>query len=212
MWISYVFLKCPNAHAAVQRIDLSEAADPCGKLERLAHVANFVFRKGFLPANVRSRVHWEDACKRHIEEHVCVKDVLCERDVGKNEDKPLRLVIGWNSALVTESVKPVADFGFKFKTIHPVFVDKPSTGAENQIRAVLLEPADEPALDPVPLTASQPFHTSPITTPVFLIPVDSVPSLWTIHTILFGIILLLSWTTVLYLWIYPCARQHCPIQ
>lgn len=140
--------------------------------------------------------------------------MLCQRDVGKDEDKPLRLVIGWDSVLVAESVKFEADFGFNFKTIRPAFAEKPGTKVEKRVVAVFPEPTKAAAapsyiVSPIASPTSQ---TPSPATPISFTALDTVPSLWTLHIILFGTILFLSWTSILYPRVYRCVCEHCPIQ
>lgn len=249
LWISYVFLKSPNAHASVQRINIVDVSDPCGKLERLAHVANYVFRKGFLPANVRSLVHWEDACKRRIEEHVCVKDVLCDRGVGKDEDTPLRLVIGLDSAFVAEWTELEADSG-SLKTTPPASAEMhdgikdvtssfgPIPPEQNSSKLYTIPQISSPpyhtistppsstssskldglsetyAIPPVPsppYQASSPSLSSALSRPLSALEGECNYSLWTFHYILFGTLLFLSYTSVLYPRIY-CVCEQCRLQ
>ena len=63
------------------------------KMERLAHLTNYIFKQGYVAAKYRTTVHWEGLCGKKIEEGTFVEEVL-EWGVGGCEDKPLRLVIG----------------------------------------------------------------------------------------------------------------------
>jgi hypothetical protein len=79
-----------HPHTATQRIRLDLLHLKC---ERLAHLTNHIFAKGYLPSKARSLVSWKGACGKLIEENVKVEDVL-SRGEGVCESKPLRLVIG----------------------------------------------------------------------------------------------------------------------
>ena len=90
LWFTYVYLRTPRAQAATQRIKLDA---PNLKCERLAHVTNHIFAKGYLPANYRSLVHWQGACGKQVDENAKVEDLLSWGE-GVSEDKSLRLIIG----------------------------------------------------------------------------------------------------------------------
>ena len=90
LWFTYVFLRTPRAQAATQRVKLDA---PNLKCERLAHITNYIFAKGYLPANYRSLVHWQGACGKQVNDNAMVEDLL-SRGEGVSEDKSLRLIIG----------------------------------------------------------------------------------------------------------------------
>lgn len=90
IWIHYEYVHAVHTHTATQRIRLDL---PHFKCERLAHITNHIFAKGYLPSNTRSLVSWKGACGKHIEESTKVEDVLTWGE-GHCEGKPLRLVIG----------------------------------------------------------------------------------------------------------------------
>src|SRR5579863_5248544 len=89
IWVHYEYVHCGRPHTATQRVRLDL---PDLKCERLAHLANYIFSKGYLPCNARSLVSWKAACGKHVEESTKVEDVLSWGE-GVCEDKPLRLVI-----------------------------------------------------------------------------------------------------------------------
>ncbi|KAI0297770.1 hypothetical protein BC826DRAFT_967680 [Russula brevipes] len=66
---------------------------PHFKCERLAHLTNHIFAKGYLPCKARSLVSWKAACGKQIEESVKVEEVFSWGE-GLCESKPLCLVIG----------------------------------------------------------------------------------------------------------------------
>ncbi len=90
IWVHYEYLNSVHQVTATQRIRLDL---PTFKCERLAHLTNHIFAKGYLPAKMRSFVSWKGACGKYIEESVKVEDVF-SWDEGLCETKPLRLVIG----------------------------------------------------------------------------------------------------------------------
>ena len=90
IWVHYEYVHSVHPHTATQRIRLDL---PHFKCERLAHITNHIFAKGYLPSNTRSLVSWKGVCGKHIEENVKVEDVLSWGE-GLCESKPLRLVIG----------------------------------------------------------------------------------------------------------------------
>lgn len=100
VWVRYVYKHTPRAHAATQRVKLAShvAHHAAGhnhhvSPERLAHITNFIFAQGYLPANVRSCVYWEGICGRRLGESIGVHDLLMSGE-GASEDKALRLIIG----------------------------------------------------------------------------------------------------------------------
>lgn len=86
----YEYVNGVHPQSATQRIRLDL---PHFKCERLAHITNHIFAKGYLPSKTRSLVTWKGACGKHIEESVKVEEVLSWGE-GLSESKPLRLVIG----------------------------------------------------------------------------------------------------------------------
>lgn len=90
IWVHYEYVRGVNPQTATQRIRLDL---PHFKCERLAHLTNHIFSKGYLPAKARSLVSWKGVCGKHIEESTKVEDVLAWSE-GLCEEKPLRLVIG----------------------------------------------------------------------------------------------------------------------
>lgn len=92
LWVRYVYTHSARAHAATQRIKLNTLHHTVCH-ERLAHITNYVFSQGYLPAHVRSCVYWEAPCGRRLGEVAHVEELLCAGD-GSNEAKALRLVIG----------------------------------------------------------------------------------------------------------------------
>lgn len=90
IWVHYEYVHAGHKQTATQRIRLDL---PHFKCERLAHLTNYVFSKGYLPAKARSLVSWQNACGKHIEESTKVEDVLSWGE-GLCESKPLSLVIG----------------------------------------------------------------------------------------------------------------------
>jgi hypothetical protein len=90
IWVHYEYVHCGHLQTATQRIHLDL---PDFKCERLAHLTNYIFTKGYLPCKARSLVSWKAACGKHVEESTKVEDVLSWGE-GTCEDKPLRLVIG----------------------------------------------------------------------------------------------------------------------
>jgi hypothetical protein len=89
IWVHYEYLHDRHSHTSTQRFRLDL---PHTKFERLAHLTNHIFAKGYLPSKVRSAVSWKRASGKHIEENVKVDDLLSFGE-GVSEDKPLRLVI-----------------------------------------------------------------------------------------------------------------------
>jgi len=89
IWVHYQYVHCGHPHTATQRIRLDV---PHFKCERLAHLTNHIFAKGYLPCKARSLVSWKAACGKHIEESVKVEEVFSWGE-GLCESKPLCLVI-----------------------------------------------------------------------------------------------------------------------
>ncbi|KAH9969832.1 hypothetical protein BC827DRAFT_37051 [Russula dissimulans] len=89
IWVHYEYVYCGRPDTTTQRFRLDL---PDFKCERLAHITNHIFAKGYLPCKARSLVSWKSACGKHVEENTKVEDVLLLGD-GVCEDKPLRLVI-----------------------------------------------------------------------------------------------------------------------
>ena len=90
VWVHYEYLHCGHPHTATQRFRLDL---PDFKCERLAHITNYIFAKGYLPCKARCLVSWKGASGKHVEENVKVEDVLSWGG-GTCSEKPLRLVIG----------------------------------------------------------------------------------------------------------------------
>ena len=90
VWVHYEYLDNRHRHTATQRIRLDL---PHVKCERLVHLTNHIFAKGYLPGKARSLVTWKGACGKLIEESAKVEDVLSWGE-GVCETKPLRLEIG----------------------------------------------------------------------------------------------------------------------
>ena len=91
IWVHYEYLHSVHPHTATQRIRLDLAEFKC---ERLAHITNYIFAKGYLPSNTRSLVSWKGASGKHIDESTKVDEVLTTLGEGLLESKPVRLVIG----------------------------------------------------------------------------------------------------------------------
>ena len=90
IWVNYEYVNGAHPHTATQRFPLDS---PYFKCERLAHLTDHIFAKGFLPCKARSLVSWKGACGKHVKENAEVEDVLSWGE-GLCEEKPLRLVIG----------------------------------------------------------------------------------------------------------------------
>ena len=90
VWVHYEYLDNRHPHTAIQRIRLDL---PHLKCERLAHLTNHIFAKGYLPRKARSLVTWKSPRGKHIEESAKVEDLLTWGE-GVCETKPLRLEIG----------------------------------------------------------------------------------------------------------------------
>jgi len=118
LWFTYVYKHNPSAPVVTQRIKLPVlAASPVGstpttptsgcpmpmpvphphpqpvKMDRLAHVTNYIFSQGFLEPKHRAVVHWEGLCGNKIEEFTTVEEAINGWGIGHCEDKPLRLII-----------------------------------------------------------------------------------------------------------------------
>ncbi|RDB14834.1 hypothetical protein Hypma_016378 [Hypsizygus marmoreus] len=92
VWFKYVYPHNASAPAVAQRVKLASPTASTGRLERLAHVTNYVFAQGYLAAKLRPTVHWEDGCGKRIEEHAFVEEVLGWGE-GGCEERPLRLIV-----------------------------------------------------------------------------------------------------------------------
>ena len=90
MWFSYVYTHNPCAPVVVQRVKTNSTEFKC---EKLAHVTNYLFTKGYLPNKLRCYVHWERSCGQVISEDVSVVSLL-ESGQGLCEERPIRLIIG----------------------------------------------------------------------------------------------------------------------
>ena len=86
----YEYVHAVHQVITTQRIRLDL---PNFKCERLARLTNHIFAKGYLPAKMRSFVHWKGACGKRIEESVKVEEVFTW-DEGLCDTKSLRLVVG----------------------------------------------------------------------------------------------------------------------
>lgn len=92
IWVHYEYVHCGHQYTATQRFCL-EMPDSDFKCERLAHITNYIFAKGYLPSKARSLVSWRAMSGKVIEESTKVEDVLSWGE-GVCEEKPVCLVIG----------------------------------------------------------------------------------------------------------------------
>lgn len=90
IWVHYEYVNSVHRYTTTQRFRLDS---PHFKCERLTHLTDHIFAKGYLPCKARSLVSWKGAGGKHVEENVYVKEVLSWGE-GLSEEKPLRLVIG----------------------------------------------------------------------------------------------------------------------
>jgi hypothetical protein len=90
IWVRYEYVNAIHPHTATQRLHLDS---PHFKCERLTHLTNHIFSKGYLPGKARFLVSWKGACGKDVKENAKVEDVLSWGE-GLCEEKPLRLVIG----------------------------------------------------------------------------------------------------------------------
>jgi hypothetical protein len=90
LWFSYIYIHNPPAEAVTQRIKFASLQK---RFEKIAHVTNYVFAQGYLPAKYRPHVFWETPCGKRVSECASVDEVLLAAE-GVSEEKPLRLVIG----------------------------------------------------------------------------------------------------------------------
>jgi len=90
IWVHYEYVNGVHPHNATQRFRLNS---PHFRCERLTHLTNYIFAKGYLPCKARSLVSWKGACGKHVKENANVEDVLSWGE-GLCEEKPLHLVIG----------------------------------------------------------------------------------------------------------------------
>jgi hypothetical protein len=90
IWVLYEYVNGVHPHTATQRFRLDP---PHSKCERLTHLTDHIFAKGYLPCKARPLVSWKGACGKHIKENAEVEDVLSWGE-GLCEEVPLRLVIG----------------------------------------------------------------------------------------------------------------------
>lgn len=90
VWFSYHYLHKPVAPVVTQRVrlDVSET-----KFEIVAQLTNHIFCRGYLPCHLRSKVYWQAACGRRVEEHENLQALL-EAGEGVCETACLRLNIG----------------------------------------------------------------------------------------------------------------------
>ncbi|VDC01306.1 unnamed protein product [Peniophora sp. CBMAI 1063] len=87
----YVYTHSARTHNATQRIKLDTLHHTICH-DRLAHITNYVFAQGYLPAHVRSCVYWEAPYGRRLGEVAHVEELLGAGE-GCSEAKALRLVI-----------------------------------------------------------------------------------------------------------------------
>jgi hypothetical protein len=90
IWVRYEYVHCGHQHATTQRFRLDM---PHFKCERLAHITNHIFDKGYLPGKARSLVSWNAGCGKGIKDSTKVEDVLSWGE-GVCEESPMSLVIG----------------------------------------------------------------------------------------------------------------------
>ncbi|KAH9002795.1 hypothetical protein EDB86DRAFT_2800281, partial [Lactarius hatsudake] len=114
IWVHYEYLHDRHSHTSVQciRLDL-----PRTKFERLAHLTDHIFAKGYLPNKVRSAVSWKRASGKHVAENVRIDDLPSS---SVSEDKPLRLVIG--KSILTPSATARWSWQMLTKTHRPLIV------------------------------------------------------------------------------------------
>ena len=90
IWVHYEYVNGVHPNTATQRFHLDSLHFSC---ERLTHLTNHIFAKGYLPCKVRSLVSWKGASGKHLKENAEIEDVLSWGE-GLCEERPLRLVIG----------------------------------------------------------------------------------------------------------------------
>jgi len=90
IWVHYEYVHCGRQYTATQRFRVEM---PDFKCERLAHITNYIFAKGYLPSKARSLVSWKAVSGKVIEESTKVEDVLSWGE-GVCEEKPVSLVVG----------------------------------------------------------------------------------------------------------------------
>jgi hypothetical protein len=90
IWVHYEYVNGVHPHTATQRFRIDS---PDFKCERMTHLTDHIFAKGYLPCKARSLVSWKGACGKHVKENAQAEDVLSWGE-GLCEEKPLRLVIG----------------------------------------------------------------------------------------------------------------------
>ncbi|GLB38667.1 putative MYND finger [Lyophyllum shimeji] len=91
LWFTYVYRHGASAPAVAQRVKLA-ARESHGQMEMFAHLTNYIFKEGFLPAKLRPLVRWEDSRGAVIDESDKIQEVL-KFEEGLCEEKPVRLVI-----------------------------------------------------------------------------------------------------------------------
>jgi hypothetical protein len=91
IWVRYVYVHTPRAHAATQRIRLGAAG--CAPHDHLAHITNHIFAHGYLPVRVRACVYWEAPDGRRVSEETHVRELLAAGE-GVSEERALKLLIG----------------------------------------------------------------------------------------------------------------------
>ncbi|KAH7905451.1 hypothetical protein BJ138DRAFT_1164755 [Hygrophoropsis aurantiaca] len=99
VWFSYVYTSNTTGNVVTQRIRLD---NPATKFEMIAHLSNYVFSNGYLPAHLRTLVYWKGSCGRRIEEHERLEGLLIAGD-GSSEVSPLQLVIDHVPALTVHT-------------------------------------------------------------------------------------------------------------
>jgi hypothetical protein len=101
-WFSYHYTSAGAAAPVVkQRVKIDALHSACHPAHpKVAHLTNHIFQQGYLAKNLRSRVHWQSACGKKLEEHVDLFELLAAGE-GVAEDKTLHLVIGMSPWLVS---------------------------------------------------------------------------------------------------------------
>ncbi|KAI0284107.1 hypothetical protein BC826DRAFT_875980, partial [Russula brevipes] len=75
IWVHYQiyqYMHCGHPHTATQCIHLNL---PLSKCERLAHLTNHIFAKGYLPSKACTLVSWKAARGKQIEESIKVEEM-----------------------------------------------------------------------------------------------------------------------------------------
>ncbi|KAJ8516477.1 hypothetical protein ONZ45_g6234 [Pleurotus djamor] len=92
LWFTYSYVNSPTGHVVAQRVNFDSLNVHGNPFEKLGHITNHIFERGYIPAKYRSLVHWEGHCGERLSEGACLPDVFVE-GIGSSEDYPLRLVI-----------------------------------------------------------------------------------------------------------------------